>query len=160
PKRCRATALQKRCQRTFRSSGRSRGGTMRAPWILPPLGVLIVAALAAGSGEAVDARGAALPPRVAARLGMRGFPHGSPIPRLAWSPDSKLLATGGRDDRVLLWETATGREVCRLEGDGMGAVEAVAFAAGGRLVASASEDGHCHLWDSSTGEPKGRYPLG
>src|SRR4051812_21717076 len=58
---------------------------------------------------------------------------------LAWSGDSKLIAVGGQDRRLTVYEAATG-QVTRELGEATLAPQAVAFAADGRFVAAASGD--------------------
>jgi len=77
---------------------------------------------------------------------------------LALSPDGKLLAAGlglkfstrlGIPDQerpILLWETATGKEVGRLEGH-TASVSCLAWAPDGNRLASGSYDGTVRLWD-------------
>jgi WD40 repeat protein len=43
--------------------------------------------------------------------------HGRELTGAAFSPDGKVLATGGRDRTLRLWEVATGRELARTELD-------------------------------------------
>lgn len=38
--------------------------------------------------------------------------HNGPISALAWSPDGSLLASGGRDGIVHIWQAASGTLVC------------------------------------------------
>lgn len=77
--------------------------------------------------------------------------HTANIRATAFSPDGRLLASGGDDAVVKLWETATGREVATLGGHSLG-VKALAFSADGRLLVSGSDDGSARLWDVSRGE--------
>jgi len=61
-----------------------------------------------------------------------------------------LVASGGDDYRVILWDRASGTPRHRLEGH-RGKIMAVAASPDGRLVASASWDRRIGLWESETG---------
>ena len=69
----------------------------------------------------------------------------------AFSPDSRLLASGGDDAVVKLWDTATGRELATLNGHSL-SVKALAFSSDGKLLVSGSDDGSARLWDVKSGE--------
>jgi WD40 repeat protein/uncharacterized caspase-like protein len=76
---------------------------------------------------------------------------------LAFSPDSKTLASTGSDRKTKFWDTSSWLEVKTLEGDDD--VNAVAFSPDGRTLATATgsssvkgvESG-IKLWDARTGE--------
>ena len=68
----------------------------------------------------------------------------------AWSPDGTLLASGGTDANVYLWDVATGGLHAILHGHD-GGVTAVAFAADGALLVTSSDDGTTVLWDPWAG---------
>ncbi len=72
----------------------------------------------------------------------------------AFSPDGTLLATGGRNSMVKLWDL-TGHEVARL-GVGKYAMESVAFSADGKTLAARSNDGIMKFWDVSTRDGLGK----
>src|SRR5207249_48804 len=77
--------------------------------------------------------------------------HTEAVLSLAFAPDGKTFATGGRDKTVKLWDTATGQVRATLEGH-TGPVNAVAFAPVGPMVASGGQDKIVRLWDSATGK--------
>jgi WD40 repeat protein len=62
---------------------------------------------------------------------------------IVWSPDGKLLASGGDDRAVYLWDVATRQQIAKLDGH-PGIVWSVAFNPGGTLLASAgcAQDDH------------------
>jgi WD40 repeat protein len=72
---------------------------------------------------------------------------------LAASLDGKMLAGGGSDNRVRLWDAATGKLEAILEGQ-KGKVAAAAFSPDGEKLATASDvDGMVWLWNVKTREP-------
>jgi len=64
---------------------------------------------------------------------------------IAFSPDSRLLATGSEDHTIKLWEVASGNQVRTLSGHS-DSVNCVAFSPDGRMLASGSADGNVILW--------------
>ncbi len=84
----------------------------------------------------------------------------SPQRRLGPAGDFTLLASGGADGTLRLWEIArvnrqaSGREIRRLAGRA-GAVTNVAFSADGLTLASAGTDGSVRLWNVASGSELG-----
>jgi WD40 repeat protein len=77
----------------------------------------------------------------------------APIHVLTGSPDGRLLAGGGNDTRVRIWETSTGKIHAMLEGQ-KGKVAAAAFSPDSSRLASASDvDGMVWVWNVKTREP-------
>jgi hypothetical protein len=76
---------------------------------------------------------------------------------VAFSPDGFLLASAGHDERVLLWEAATARVICRLGKQKEGA-SWVAFAPGGRRLVSLTFSGTATVWDVGRLCTGGRVP--
>lgn len=68
---------------------------------------------------------------------------------LAYSPDGKMLASGGRD--VHLWQVDSGRRLNILKGHEHD-VRSLAFHPDGRRLASSSRDHTIRLWDVQTGQ--------
>ena len=88
--------------------------------------------------------------------------HSGPVICLAFSPDpsATILATGGADKTVKLWDTARSRER-RTLGPLELAIRCIAFAPGGRTVAISRDTpntpydrSHIYLFDTASGTPK------
>ncbi len=79
------------------------------------------------------------------RPGMKG--HQGRAHGVAFSPDWKLVASAGGDDKTIrVWEIATGQEVLCLQGHQAG-VNSVSFSPDGERLASGSKDTTILLWD-------------
>ncbi len=73
---------------------------------------------------------------------------------MAFATDGKILATGGVDHTVRLWDASTGTEKLTRKGH-QDAVDAVAVSPDGRTVATGGyDDIIIRLWDASTGEER------
>ncbi len=77
--------------------------------------------------------------------------HTGEVFAVAFSPDGRLLASGGGDQTIRLWEPTTGREVKLLRGH-MGSVRALAFSPNSRLLASGSSDTTIRIWELASGK--------
>jgi WD40 repeat protein len=72
---------------------------------------------------------------------------GSRIDSVCFSPDGKLILTGGSDGVVRLWDLQTKCEMLALPGHGAGVVS-VCFSPDGDTIASTSLDGTAKLWSA------------
>jgi WD40 repeat protein len=70
---------------------------------------------------------------------------------VAFSPDSKVLASASLDQTVRLWNVASRENTATFRGHSDG-VMAVAFASDGKTVASGGKDKTVRLWDVSSGK--------
>ncbi len=83
--------------------------------------------------------------------------HQDAVLNMAWSPDSKVLATAGYDRLIKLWDAATGRELRTLK-DHSDAVYGLAFSPDGRWLGSGGADRAVKVWEVASG--KRLYTLG
>jgi WD40 repeat protein len=79
------------------------------------------------------------------------FRIGRGFPALAFSPDGKVLAAGGRDHTLRLFDVADGSEVRPIGGQ-FDAVDTVAFSPDGSRVWTVSGDRNLRAWETATGK--------
>lgn len=76
--------------------------------------------------------------------------HSDSVRSIAFSPNSKLLASGSDHQTIKLWVTATGALQQTLEGHSDW-VTSIAFSPNSKLLTSGSDDQTIKLWDTTTG---------
>jgi len=76
--------------------------------------------------------------------------HSDDIQALAFSEDGKYLASGGKDNVIIVWDFLLGKEIRRLKGH-TGQINDLKFIKNGILV-SAGEDGKIVFWDLVKGK--------
>ncbi|MEG3906219.1 serine/threonine-protein kinase [Microcoleus sp. B4-C5] len=72
------------------------------------------------------------------------------VKTVAVSPDSSILASGGDDNNVILWDLKTGRRMRTIAAH-KAAVNEIAFSRDGQTLASGSDDKTVRLWNVRTG---------
>jgi hypothetical protein len=77
--------------------------------------------------------------------------RGESLHAVAFSPDGKLVVTGG--GAVRLWEAATGKDLGKFE-EGKGLI---AFSADGKTLATCGPDRAVILWEVATRKPRRRF---
>jgi WD40 repeat protein/energy-coupling factor transporter ATP-binding protein EcfA2 len=73
--------------------------------------------------------------------------HSDIIVGVAFSPDGKVLASGGYDNTVILWDVQNRQPIDQPLKGHTGFVQSVAFSPDGKTLASSGDDGTVILWD-------------
>ncbi|MGK3962942.1 pentapeptide repeat-containing protein [Sorangium sp. So ce118] len=76
--------------------------------------------------------------------------HEAPITAVAFSPGGERVATASSDRTARLWETATGRQLARINAHS-DRVNDIAFSRDGERLVTASSDTAVRVWDARTG---------
>jgi WD40 repeat protein len=76
--------------------------------------------------------------------------HKGAVSALAFSPDGRVLASGGKDQSVRLWDIATGKVLASMAGHKT-AVTSVTFSADGKSLTTKSADKKVMTWDAASG---------
>jgi WD40 repeat protein/nucleoside phosphorylase/uncharacterized protein YjbI with pentapeptide repeats len=77
--------------------------------------------------------------------------HSSSVKACTWSPDGRILVSGGSDGNVLLLDAASGEVLRELVGHS-GSVNACGWSPDGSILASGGGGGNVLLWDAASGK--------
>src|SRR5262249_19666058 len=84
--------------------------------------------------------------------------EGEGIPRRGvFSADNKLVAIAGRENKVRVWDTASGKLLHTFEGHTAGmwqSIHALTFSRDGKFLASGGDEGRTRIWDLTTGKER------
>lgn len=109
-----------------------------------PAGVGPIVAMAYG-GKRVAVAGNSLAVRMSTGQFARLDGHDGPVLSCAFSPDGRLLVSGGTDKTVRVWSAEEATALATYSGHG-GAVRAVAFDPSGKALFSGGDDGMLLRW--------------
>jgi WD40 repeat protein len=73
---------------------------------------------------------------------------------VAWNTNGRTLATGGKDGRILLWDTASAAPSGSVLGTHSDGVYSVAWSPDGSTLASGSADSTVKIWEVATGKTR------
>lgn len=80
-----------------------------------------------------------------------GGSHSAAITSVAWSPDSKRVASGSLDQTVVVYDVTNQNSLLVYRGHS-GAVTSVAWSPDSKYIASASIDKTIHIWNAASGK--------
>jgi hypothetical protein len=113
---------------------------------------LLAVALASTPAQDAGAGPEPLPTGAIRQLGEVRLLNIGHVLSLAFAPDGKTIAAASWDDKVRLWDVATGKEIRLLQGH-KGRVVHVAYSADGKLLVTQGRAHMIRVWDGRTGDP-------
>ncbi|MGB0524799.1 MAG: OmpA family protein [Flammeovirgaceae bacterium] len=82
--------------------------------------------------------------------------HPGQVQNIRFSPNGKILASGGQFGKIYLWDAQTGSMIKRINAH-LNRVNEVTFNATGTMLVSAGADGTARVWDVASGRLLGTY---
>jgi WD40 repeat protein len=76
--------------------------------------------------------------------------HSGPVYTAAWSPDARLIVSGGADNTAQVWEAATGNHLLTFKGHTQSVNALMWSPISAWKIASASDDKTLQVWETST----------
>jgi WD40 repeat protein len=77
--------------------------------------------------------------------------HFGAVQNLRFSPDGQILASGGFDGYIILWNIKTGKSIRAIKSH-RATVTEVTFSKEGKYIASSSQDGSANVFETETGK--------
>lgn len=78
--------------------------------------------------------------------------HTGPIHTVAVSPNGRLMASGGEDQSIIIWDLGSGKKLKSMTGH-TGFIYTVSFNSDSTVLVSGGADGTVRAWDVKMGTP-------
>ena len=124
-------------------------------FVLLILFLLLTSPARAEEPARLDSHGDPLPQGALARIGTMRFCQPW-VCVVAWSPDGKCLASAGHGNVIHLWDSASGKEVSRIEAAPCHLISSLVWSPNGKTLASATCDNAVQVWSIDTGKERCR----
>jgi len=84
--------------------------------------------------------------------------HEGQVECVTLAPGGSIIASGGQDKTIKLWDVATGKELRTITGH-TNFIVSVAFTVNGKILLSGSDDNSVKLWDVTTGNERNTFKI-